>query len=93
MALVVCDEVNKGFKPSERSVGIKDVRGGKQFLRVPADFLTPGKDGRLYLPVGVVGQDRKTTAVLIELPHEADSGANRLWVWPSDFLQPPEELA
>ena len=93
MALVVCDEVGKGFKDSERTVGVKDVNGDKQFLRVPAGYLGRDEAGRFYLPVGIVGQDRKSTAVLIELPHESDSGANRLWVWPGAFLSPVEELA
>jgi hypothetical protein len=83
MALVLC-EVSAGFRESERTVGIKDVNGNREFLRVPADFLSP-HDGKFYVTVGVIGQDPKTKAVLVELPHEADSGAWRLWVWPGDF--------
>ena len=56
-------------------------------------MLTPGKEGRFYLTVGIVYWDPKTKAVLIELPHEADSGANRLWVWPADFLELSEVTA
>jgi hypothetical protein len=33
-----------------------------------------------YLPVGFVEIDRRRRRVLIELPAEADSGANRMWV-------------
>jgi hypothetical protein len=89
--LVVC-EVSAGLRDSERTASVKDVHGNRQFLRVPARFLTQ-RDGRYYLPVGTVLQDPKTSAVLIELPHEADSGANRLWVWPGDFLEPLEAPA
>ncbi len=93
MAQVVCAEVSPGLRESERSVAIKDVHGRRQFLRVPYDFLTSGKENKLYMTVGIVHVDPKTKAVLIELPHEADSGANRLWVWPQDFLEPIEATA
>jgi hypothetical protein len=90
-ALVVC-EVSPGLRDSERTAGVKDVNGNRQFLRVPERFLTQ-RDGKFFLPVGTVLQDPKTKAVLIELPHEADSGANRLWVWPGDLLDPLEVSA
>ena len=35
---------------------------------------------RDYLPVGIVEIDRRKRRVLIELPAEADSDMNRLWV-------------
>jgi hypothetical protein len=91
MALVVCDQVSPGLRDSERSVAIKDVHGRRQHLRVPFDFLT-NKEGKFYITVGVVHVDPKTRAVLVELPHEADSGANRLWVWPQDLLEPLEAV-
>jgi hypothetical protein len=90
---VVCDEVSRGLRADWRSVGIKDVNGVREYLQVPADFLTPGEDGKQYITVGVIWQDLKTKAILIELPHEADSGAHRLWVWPGDFLEPVEGTA
>ena len=93
MAQVVCDEITPGLRESERTVAIKDVHGRRQFLRVRYDFLTPGKDHKFYLTVGIVHVDPKSKAVLIELPHEADSGANRLWVWPHDFLESIEATA
>jgi hypothetical protein len=45
------------------------------------------RDHEQYLPIGVVATDPDPAkkAVLIELPHEADSGVNRLWV-PADNL-------
>lgn len=87
-ALVVCDSVGRGLRDVDRNVAVKDVHGNRQYLQVPADFLTPGPEGKAYITVGTVYQDPKTKAVLIELPHEADSGAHRLWVWPGDFLHP-----
>ena len=91
MALVVC-EVSAGLRESERTVGVADINGNRQYLRVPAAFLTQQEE-KCYLPVGIVHQDPKTSAVLIELPQEADSGANRLWVWPGTFLEPIAILA
>jgi hypothetical protein len=78
MAQVRC-EVSAGLRPSEATVAVADIHGNRQFLRVERDFLnTVG--GQTFLPVGVVQDDRQQPWVLIELPHEADSGANRLWV-------------
>jgi hypothetical protein len=93
MALVVCDEIGPGMRPSERTVAVKDVYGRREFLRADADFLTPGTGGRHYITVGLVHVDPKSQAVLIELPHEAYSGANRLWVRPQDLLDPVETPA
>ena len=33
-----------------------------------------------YLPVGVINVDYRNNRVLIELPIEADSGTNRMWM-------------
>jgi hypothetical protein len=52
-------------------------------------------DGTDYLPVGIVEIDRKRRRVLIELPAEADSGANRMWVEFNDLRREavPETVA
>ena len=93
MAQVVCDEVGPGMRPSERTVAVKDIYGRRQFLRADADFLTAGKGGKYYITVGLVHVDPKSKAVLIELPHEAYSGANRIWVRAEDLLEPVESPA
>jgi hypothetical protein len=93
VALVVCDEVGPRMRPSERTAAVKDIYGRRQFLRADEDFLTRGKDGRYYITVGLVHVDPKSKAVLIELPHEAYSGANRLWVRAEDLLEPVEAPA
>jgi hypothetical protein len=90
MAHVVC-EVSEGLRESERTVAVRDINGHRQFLRVEKGFLTE-ENGRSYLPVGVV-KIAKDDTVLIELPHEADSGANRLWVRQADLLHPVEATA
>lgn len=77
MELVRCADVRDGLRSSEATVAVSDIRGSKQYLRVEREFLVE-KSGVHYLPIGVVGHDGNRA--LIELPHEADSGANRLWV-------------
>jgi hypothetical protein len=84
MAHVIC-EVSNGLRASERTVAVRDVDGFGQFLRVESDFLTTTQQGKTYLPVGVVHMS--ADRILIELPHEADSGINRLWVRKVDLLE------
>jgi hypothetical protein len=78
MAAVLC-EVSRGLRDSEATVGVPDVQGHRQFLRVEKRFLLYLGE-RAYLPIGIVYRDETHNRVLIELPHEADSGASRLWV-------------
>ena len=49
--------------------------------------------GGTRLPVGIVHVDPKTKLVLIELPHEAETGANRLWVSQDQLDEPVEVFA
>ena len=73
-------EVGPGLRPSERTVAVPDVYGNKHHLRVEAGFIGE-VEGRHYLPVGLIGVDEARKLALVELPHESDGGANRLWVW------------
>jgi hypothetical protein len=52
-------------------------------------------DEKPYLPVGIIQVDRKARRALIELPTEADSGVNRMWVGFDSFLvdREAEQLA
>jgi len=93
MAEILCDQVGQGLRESERTVSVKDVHGRRQYITVEHDFLTVTPEKKYYLPVGVVHVDRKTGALLVELPHEAYSGANRLWVSSQDLLEPTETPA
>ena len=87
MPYVIC-EVKQGLREGEASVTVRDVKGQAQRLRVDEDFLV-ARDHQRYLPVGVVAADPDPgkKAILIELPHEADSGANRLWVSTDHLLR------
>ncbi len=86
MALVLC-EVSDGFRDSEATVGVRAFDGDEQFLRVERDFLTENS-GCYYLSVGLILKDQSGQFALIELPHEADSGAARLWVETENLKHP-----
>ena len=60
-------------------VGVPDETDNHHFLRV-ARGMVHRSNGKAYLPVGIVDIDRGHGRVLIQLPYEADSGANRLWI-------------
>jgi hypothetical protein len=92
MALVICDKVGKGLRESEWTVAIKDFSGRRQFLRVEQDFISHNGD-KQYITVGVIHRNESRGLVLIELPLEADSGANRLWVRREALLEDPVESA
>ena len=66
--------VSPGFLDGEVTVAVPDEKGNRQFLRAAKDFITH-EGGRAYLPVGIVQFDHRNRKALIELPHEADSGA------------------
>src|ERR1043165_296443 len=79
MIKVRCERVENGLRKSEAIVTIRDIQGRRHFLRVERNFLTHTPDAS-FLPVAFIHQDPHSKAVLIELPHEAETGANRLWV-------------
>ena len=76
MPYVLC-KVGEGLRSSEVTAEVVDHDGRSEFLRVDRDFVKHF-DGNSFLPVGIVVYDNGHA--LIELPHEADSGRNRLWI-------------
>ena len=93
MDYVVCDEVTEGFRESDRTVAVKSLQGRREYLRLSLRSLLQ-KDGKFYLAVGVVRHDPPTNSYLIEFPHEADSGANRVWAPASSMLlEAPHEMS
>jgi hypothetical protein len=86
MAELLCERVTQGLRDSERTVTIRDIRGRRHYLRVELDFLT--REGeRYWLPVCKVCEDQERDATLIELPQEAETGVNRLWVRSTDLVR------
>jgi hypothetical protein len=92
MAKVRCENVSEGLRASEALASLRDYHERRHFIRVERDFLSE-QGGHFYLPIGVVHVDPKTKAVLIELPHEAETGANRLWVKRDQLDEPVEAYA
>lgn len=92
MAKVICESVSRGLRDSESFAEIRDVLGKSHAIRIESQFLT--QRGEAYwLPIGIVGIDRKKDLLLIELPQEADTGATRLWVRPEQTDVKSEALA
>lgn len=92
MARLRCEAVSEGLRPSEALASLRDYHNRRHFIRVERDFLSEYA-GSFYLPIGIVHVDLKTKAVLIELPHEAETGANRLWVTQDQLDEPVEAFA
>jgi len=92
MAKIRCNRVSSGLRQSEALASFVDFHGRTHSIRVERDFLSEN-DGNTYLPVGIVHVDPKNKAVLIELPHEAETGANRLWMKEEQFDAPIEAFA
>jgi hypothetical protein len=78
MDMVLC-EVRPGPGTVADSVGVRDINGVPTFLSIQRDFVRR-RQGKTYLPIGVVYRDREKGVALIEFPVEADSGAHRIWV-------------
>jgi hypothetical protein len=91
MASVLC-EVRPGSSEIVVSVGVRDINNVPTYLWAPPDFVTR-RHGRTYLPIGVVYKDKEKGVALIEFPHQADSGASRIWVPLSSLLESNEAQA
>ena len=92
MAKIRCISVSDGLRASEAVAGLQDYQGRRHFIRVERDFLSQSNGGN-YMPIGIVHVDLRSKAVLIELPHEAETGANRLWVTQEQLDEPVEAFA
>jgi hypothetical protein len=77
-------QVRAGDADWEVVVTVEDEDGRKQHLSVSKGMVDSDKD-RNWLGIGVVQIDYPRKRVLVELPVEADSGANRLWMPFSSF--------
>ena len=86
MALVRC-EVKPGPGTVADSVAVRDTDNVPTFLEIQRDFVAH-RQGKSYLPIGVVYRDKERVVALIEFPVEADSGAHRIWVPLASLLEP-----
>jgi hypothetical protein len=86
MPAIVCEEVAPGMRESERCVSVRDIHGHREWLLVEHNFLAERRK-KTYLPIGVVEFDHDNQAVLVEFPHEAATGGNRVWVRAADLIE------
>jgi hypothetical protein len=73
-----CD-LSDGLTASDVTVCVRDTKRREQYIHVLPSMVN-WVSGTPYLPVGVIKVDDRKREVLIELPIEADSGMNRMWV-------------
>jgi len=78
MALIPC-EVTEGPRRGFKAVGVGSIEGYTEYLTIEERFLIP-RGNACLLPVQLIGRDRRYNTALVQLPVEADSGANRVWV-------------
>jgi hypothetical protein len=79
MIKILCEQVSPGLREADAILTFVDLHGRRHFLQIEKDILVR-RNGSFYLPVGLVDRDARTGAFLVELPHEAETGVNRLWV-------------
>jgi hypothetical protein len=90
MAMLRCD-VTEGPREGFKTVAVPSMEGHPEFLAIEEKFLTKQGD-QFFLHVRVIGEDRKSKATLVQLPVEADSGANRVWIHPDNLVEAREVL-
>lgn len=76
---VRCDVFTGGILPGGVTARVEGLDGRNQFVQVTRGMINRELD-QSYLPIGIVEVDRRGRRALIELPVEADSGANRMWI-------------
>ena len=89
MIKILCENVSPGLREADAILTFLDFHGRRHFLQIEKDFLVH-HNGHSYLAVGLVHRDARTGAFLIELPHEAETGVNRLWVSAEKVLEGDE---
>jgi hypothetical protein len=69
-----------------------DARGERKPEQVAVEetFLVQ-RSGRAFLPVWFISQDPRSNLVQVELPQEAASGVNRIWVKPERTFEVKDE--
>ncbi len=78
MQLLRC-RISDGPRSGFKTVSVESIEGHTEHFAIEERFLAYS-EGELSLPVQVVGRDRQYDTALVQLPVEADSGANRVWV-------------
>lgn len=79
-----------GFRDDEVDVTVHDITGRPERLRIDRGCILQ-QDGQSWLPIGIVARHPTEDRILIEFPHAADSGANRMFAAPEAFLPNPPD--
>lgn len=78
MKLIRCT-VTEGPRSGFKAIEVPSAEGYGEHFSIEVRFLKQEGD-EFLLPVRVVGWDSVQKLSLIQLPVEADSGANRMWI-------------
>jgi hypothetical protein len=81
----------KNLREGEVIVAVTDHTGAQEQLQVERKFLIQRGD-RSFLPVWGLTQDHAKKLVEVELPQEAASGTNRIWVQADRVFYQREEV-
>ena len=76
---VRCEALPGGLLPEGVTARVRELGGKTQYVQVNRGMINRHGEAD-YLPIGIVEIDRRNRRVLIELPTQADSGINRMWV-------------
>jgi hypothetical protein len=87
LALVACEVYYPSAESLAISVGVRDTSNQPTYLEIQRDFVAH-RQGKTFLPIGVVYRDKEKGVALIEFPVEADSGVHRIWVPLASLLEP-----
>jgi hypothetical protein len=87
MELVLCEVYDPQPGTVAVLVAVRDTTHQPSYLEIQRDFVDY-REGKTYLPIGVVYRDKEKGVALIEFPVEAWSGAHRIWVPLTSLLEP-----
>jgi hypothetical protein len=89
-ALLKC-EVTRGPRNGYKTIGVASIEGYSEYMSIEDRFLVPQGETFL-LPVQLIGQNKVRHIYLVQLPVEADSGANRVWVSDEIVVDTPDQV-
>ena len=92
MLYLECDVLKgAGLRDSDVIAEVTDYSGVKEQIQVEKSFLEQ-RGGRYFLPVWGLTQDHANKLAEVELPLEAASGTNRIWVASNQLFYQKEEV-
>ncbi len=91
MSRIKC-KVTDGPRAGFKEVSVPSVEGHDEYFTIEDRFLVV-REGDYLLPVRLIARDPQNKTALVQLPVEADSGANRVWVSSAILSNAPDEVA